>query len=63
MPKYRPTPDDMYNTTPCFICGCDVLEEGATTCCSDCESMKTSMDEDWEQTLFDQADMEEGWDF
>ncbi len=52
MPKYKPTPDDLYDTTPCFFCGDPILEEGAETCGSDmCRMWAKSYAEDeaWDQ--------------
>jgi len=48
VPKYVPKPDDMYDTRPCFICGGDVLDEGADTCSDFCKMQKDIFDEDWE---------------
>jgi len=46
--KYTPTIDDMYDTTPCFICGEDVLDEGAETCSEFCKQQMISFQDDWD---------------
>jgi len=54
MPKYIPKPDDIYETTPCFVCGQDVLDEGAETCSDFCRQQKQIFDDDWEWFLLRQ---------
>ena len=48
MPKYVPMPDDLYETTPCFMCGEDVLDGDTDTCSDLCREQKRSYDEDME---------------
>ncbi|MCP4569066.1 MAG: hypothetical protein GY841_15940 [FCB group bacterium] len=59
MPKYTPTPDDLYETKPCFVCGRDVLDEGAETCSHLCEQLKQNFDDDWEWFLWKDYEGEE----
>lgn len=58
MPKYVPDPEDLYDTSPCFICGDDVLDEGAKTCSDECAAQKQSYDEDYEFFLMEESE----WD-
>jgi hypothetical protein len=46
MPKYTPTPEDMYKVTPCFICGGDAID--GETCSDICEQQMIIFKEDWE---------------
>ena len=48
MPKYTPSPDDIYSTKPCFICGRDVLDENRETCSDECQNQKEMFNNDWE---------------
>ena len=52
MPKYTPTPDDLYSTKPCFICGQDVLDENEDTCCYLCRQQKEQFEADWSDCLW-----------
>ena len=54
MPRYTPTENDMYSTKPCFICGCDVLDEGREVCGHwMCEQQYESYKEDLEADYYD----------
>jgi hypothetical protein len=54
MPKYKPTEQDLYDTTPCPVCGEYILEEGAETCGSNmCRIQWKSFKEDYEQLMID----------
>ena len=48
MPKYIPTPEDMYSTEPCFICGRDIINENSETCSDFCEQQFIMFKEDYE---------------
>ena len=52
MSKYIPTPDDMYSTKPCFICGRDVLDENRETCSFLCRQQKEDFNEDYSWWLW-----------
>ena len=52
MPKYNPTPDDLYSTKPCFICGREVIDENEDTCCELCRQQKQIFHDDWEHFLW-----------
>lgn len=52
MPKYIPTPDDMYSTKPCFVCGRDIIDDDKETCCVLCEQEMIMFQEDWEWLLY-----------
>jgi hypothetical protein len=48
MPKYKPTEQDIWDTTPCAICGRDVLEFGAETCSPECQARLEEYEDDYE---------------
>ena len=48
MPKYNPTPEDMYSTKPCAVCGRDVIFDDEETCCDMCKMNWESFKEDFE---------------
>jgi len=54
MPKYNPTPEDMFVLKPCFICGRDVIDDNTDTCSWMCEQAKISFEEDLEWMLCQQ---------
>ena len=50
MPKYKPTEQDIYDTTPCPICGEYILDEESETCGSWlCEQQWKSFKEDYDE--------------
>jgi len=56
MPKYIPTPDDMYSTRPCFICGRDVVDDKSETCSDLCQQELEIFKESWELFQWDRID-------
>lgn len=58
MPKYTPTPEDMYSTKPCFICGRDTVDNSET--CSDlCQQQLEIFKENWELFQWNKIDDDE----
>ena len=53
MPKYIPTADDLYEITPCVICGEDTGSKNKDTCSWQCENEKTYWKEFYDNMLYD----------
>jgi hypothetical protein len=53
MPKYNPTPNDMYETTPCFICGNYTIDNSETCGNWICEEQMKIFKADYEQSIYE----------
>jgi hypothetical protein len=49
MSKYTPSPEDLYSTTPCPVCGQDAIE--GETCCDLCQQAWEIFKKDFEEDL------------
>jgi hypothetical protein len=51
MPRYAPTEQDVYETTPCPVCGLDVIDPERETCSYMCDSFWQTFKDDMEREL------------
>jgi len=54
MPKYTPTPEDIYSTTPCPVCGQDVIS--GETCSDMCQQAWEALKKDYEQDMMEREE-------
>jgi len=59
MPKYRLTNEDMFKPNLCPICGNDIFDEDAETCCWECESIFNIFKEDYEENFYENEYLED----
>ena len=59
MPKYIPTTEDIYEFTPCVICGEDTGDRNKDTCCWRCDYEKECFEDFMELSFMEDIYMEE----
>lgn len=58
MPKYVPTREDVYEITPCIICGKDTMDKNKDTCCWECKYEKEYYEEWYKEDILSYMDEE-----